>query len=98
VDGGRYYRTYYSRMFDANGNLVSLVGVSIDETELQQLLRETKQREQYLNSLLSALPDMLFVLDKDGVFRGGVRAMTRARLLVPPAHALGKNRSRDTAP
>ena len=60
---GRCYRTYYSRVFDADGNLVSLVGVAIDETELQQLLRETKQREQYLNSLLSALPDLLFVID-----------------------------------
>jgi PAS domain-containing protein len=39
---GRYYRTYYSRVFDADGNLVSLVGVAVDETELQQLLRETK--------------------------------------------------------
>jgi PAS domain-containing protein len=65
---GRCYRTYYSRVFDADGNLVSLVGVSIDETELHQLLRETKQREQYLNSLLSALPDLLFVNDRNGVY------------------------------
>jgi signal transduction histidine kinase/ActR/RegA family two-component response regulator len=87
---GRYYRTYYSRVFDANGNLVSLVGVSIDETELQQLLRESKQRERYLNSLLSALPDLLFVLDKDGVFRE-IYAHDESKLLVPKAQALGKS-------
>jgi PAS domain S-box-containing protein len=86
---GRHYRTYYSRVFDADGNLVSLVGVAIDETELQQLLRESKQREQYLNSLLSALPDMLFVNDRNGVYLE-VYAPDESRLLVPPAHALGR--------
>jgi PAS domain-containing protein len=87
---GRHYRTYYSRVFDANGNLVSLVGVSIDETELQQLLRESKQRERYLNSLLSALPDLLFVIDKDGVFRE-IYAHDESKLLVPKAQALGRS-------
>jgi PAS domain S-box-containing protein len=86
---GRHYRTYYSRVFDADGNLVSLVGVAIDETELQQLLRETKQREQYLNSLLSALPDMLFVNDRNGVYLE-VYAPDESQLLVPRAHALGR--------
>jgi PAS domain S-box-containing protein len=86
---GRHYRNYYSRVFDANGNLVSLVGVAIDETELQQLLRESRQREQYLNSLLSALPDLLFVNDRNGVFLE-VYASDESRLLVPPAHALGR--------
>jgi two-component system sensor histidine kinase/response regulator len=84
------YRTYYSRVLDANGNLVSLVGVSIDETELQQLLRESKQRERYLNSLLSALPDLLFVIDKDGVFRE-IYAHDESKLLVPKAQALGRS-------
>jgi PAS domain S-box-containing protein len=86
---GRYYRTYYSRVFDADGNLVSLVGVSIDETELHQLLRESKQREQYLNSLLSALPDLLFVNDRNGVYLE-VYAPDESQLLVPKAHALGR--------
>jgi signal transduction histidine kinase/ActR/RegA family two-component response regulator len=86
---GRHYRNYYSRVFDANGNLVSLVGVAIDETELQQLLRESRQREQYLNSLLSALPDLLFVNDRNGVFLE-VYAPDESQPLVPPAHALGR--------
>jgi PAS domain S-box-containing protein len=86
---GRHYRTYYSRILDADGNLVSLIGVAIDETELQQLLRETKQREQYLNSLLSALPDMLFVNDRNGVYLE-VYAPDESQLLVPKAHALGR--------
>ncbi|MCL6536865.1 MAG: PAS domain-containing protein, partial [Armatimonadetes bacterium] len=86
---GRHYRTYYSRILDADGNLVSLIGVAIDETELQQLLRESKQREQYLNSLLSALPDLLFVNDRNGVYLE-VYAPDESQLLVPKAHALGR--------
>jgi len=86
---GRHYRTYYSRVFDADGNLVSLVGVAIDETELQQLLRESKQREQYLNSLLSALPDLLFVNDRNGVYLE-VYAPDDSMLLAPRAQIIGK--------
>jgi len=86
---GRHYRTYYSRVRDDKGNLMSLVGVAIDETELQELLKASRERERYLNSLLSGLPDLLFVIDKDGVFRE-VYAHDESQLLVPRAHALGR--------
>lgn len=86
---GRHYRTYYSRLLDAEGDLISLVGVAIDETELQHLLATTQQREQYLNSLLRALPDMLFVIDKEGVYRE-VYAPDERMLLAPVAEVVGK--------
>lgn len=86
---GRHYRTYYSRLLDADGNLISLVGVAIDETELQHLLATTQQREQYLNSLLRALPDLLFVIDKNGVYRE-VYAPDERMLLAPTAEIVGK--------
>lgn len=86
---GRHYRTYYSRLLDADGNLISLVGVAIDETEQQHLLATTQQREQYLNSLLRALPDLLFVIDKDGVYKEAY-APDERMLLAPPAEIVGK--------
>jgi PAS domain S-box-containing protein len=87
---GRDYRTYYSRLLDEQGNVLSLVGVAIDETELQQLLSETQERERYLNSLLSGLPDLLFVIDKDGVFRE-VYAHDESLLVAPRETLMGRS-------
>lgn len=87
---GRYYRTYYSHLYDENGNLKTLVGVAIDQTEQMQLLRQLQEREQYLNSLLSALPDLLFVIDKDGVYHE-IYAYDESQLVVPKECALGNS-------
>ncbi|MEJ5384161.1 MAG: response regulator [Fimbriimonadales bacterium] len=86
---GRHYRTYYSRIFDEKGQMRMLLGVSIDETELQHLLAESRQRELYLNSLLSALPDLLFVIDCEGVYRE-VYAHDDSMLVAPRAEVIGK--------
>ncbi len=85
---GRYYRTYFSHLYDERGELKTLVGVSIDLTEQIQLLRQVQEREQYLNSLLSALPDLLFVIDKEGVYRE-VYAHDESLLAMPKTILLG---------
>ncbi|OYT72458.1 MAG: hypothetical protein CFK48_02775 [Armatimonadetes bacterium CP1_7O] len=87
---GRHYRTYYSHLYDENGNLKTLVGVAIDQTEHMRLLRQVQEREQYLNSLLSALPDLLFVIDKDGIYHE-IYAHDESRLAVPKEFALGNS-------
>ncbi len=86
---GRHYRTYYSRVWDGEGNLISLVGVAIDETELQELLKASQERERYLNSLLNGLPDLLFVIDKDGVYRE-VYAHDESLLVAPKETLVGR--------
>lgn len=87
---GRYYRTYYSHLYDEQGNLKTLVGVALDQTEHMQLLHQVQEREQYLNSLLSALPDLLLVIDKDGVFHE-IYTHDESQLVVPKEFALGNS-------
>ncbi len=87
---GRYYRTYYSHLYDEHGRLKTLVGVSIDQTEQIELLRHIQEREQYLNSLLAALPDLLFVIDRDGVYHE-IYAYDESQLAVPREFALGRS-------
>ncbi|MFN7017538.1 MAG: ATP-binding protein, partial [Fimbriimonadales bacterium] len=87
---GRYYRTYYSHLYDEHGRLKTLVGVSIDQTEQIELLRHIREREQYLNSLLSALPDLLFVIDREGVYQE-IYAYDESQLAVPKEFALGRS-------
>ncbi len=87
---GRYYRTYYSHLYDEHGRLKTLVGVSIDQTEQIELLRHIQERERYLNSLLAALPDLLFVIDRDGVYHE-IYAYDESQLAVPREFALGRS-------
>ncbi|MDW8051973.1 MAG: ATP-binding protein [Armatimonadota bacterium] len=56
---------------------------------LGAFLRYRHRREQYLSSLLSALPDLLFVIDWNGVFHE-IYAPDESQLAVPKAVALGK--------
>ncbi|MCS7209385.1 MAG: ATP-binding protein [Fimbriimonadales bacterium] len=85
---GRHYRTYYSHLYDAQGNLKTLVGVAIDLTEHVVLLHRVQEREQYLSSLLSAMPDLLFVVNNDGVFQE-VYAPDDNLLLIPKSEIVG---------
>ncbi|MFN3690165.1 MAG: ATP-binding protein, partial [Fimbriimonadales bacterium] len=87
---GRYYRTYFSHLYDERGNLKTLVGVALDLTEQTLLLRQVQEREQYLRSLLSALPDLLFVIDREGIYHE-IYAHDESQLAVPKAVALGNS-------
>ncbi|MFN7018270.1 MAG: ATP-binding protein [Fimbriimonadales bacterium] len=87
---GRYYRTYFSHLYDKHGKLKTLVGVALDLTEQVRLLRQVQEREQYLNSLLSALPDLLFVIDKDGIYHE-IYAHNESQLAVSREFALGNS-------
>ncbi len=87
---GRHYRTYYSHLYDAQGNLKTLVGVALDLTEHVELLQRMQEREQYLSSLLSALPDMLFVIDGNGIYHE-IYAYDESQLAVPKEQALGNS-------
>ena len=85
------------RWFLARGRLVAgpgerrrLVGTDTDVTARKlaaEALREVEGRHQ---AMLRAVPDMMFVLDKDGVYLD-YHAPDPATLLVPPSQFLGRN-------
>ncbi len=86
---GRHYRAHYSHIYDGRGQLTTLIGVAIDQTEQVHLLNQLRQREQYLSSLLTALPDLLFIIDQDGVCLE-VYAHDEKMLARPREQVLGK--------
>ena len=50
------------------GEIVGTFGISINITERKLAEQALKESEQYTNSILSVIPDLIFVLSSEGVF------------------------------
>lgn len=55
--------------FDADGRLRGFVGTVTDITALKTTVAALRETEAYLRGLLNALPDLIFYLDRAGVFK-----------------------------
>ncbi|MBI5397176.1 MAG: PAS domain S-box protein, partial [Verrucomicrobia bacterium] len=74
---------------DSEGRIIGLVGVAHDITE-RVLLEASVQRSEARNrAMLAAIPDLMFITDKDNVFVG-YHAADATRLFAPPDQFMGK--------
>lgn len=76
-------------IFD-DGKLVALKGVNIDITEKKLVEEEIKQQNARLNAIVSAIPDLMFVLDSTGT-NLEFYARNTDKLLAPVEHFIGTN-------
>ncbi len=72
------------------GNIIRYAGIIQDITGKKTAETESKERTERLNAVLSAIPDMFLVIDKDGFFMD-VIATDPSKLLVPPDQVIGKS-------
>jgi PAS domain S-box-containing protein len=56
-------------VLDESGNVKLIIGHGLNITELHNAQLEIKAREAKIKAILDALPDMMFVIDKNGVYR-----------------------------
>jgi len=52
---------------DPSNNSLKLAGIALDITPLKEKGKQLKTKERYIQSMLNALPDMMFVISKEGV-------------------------------
>lgn len=64
----KYYLEIKSPIYTEKNELVGLLGISTDITEMKRAERKIRESEEYLQILFRAIPDMIFVVDKEGVF------------------------------
>lgn len=91
-----WVESHVAPIHDESGKPVGLRGITLDITarKLAQLEREKSDARN--RAILQAVPDLMFILDKDGVYVDYF-ARTEADLLVPPDQFLGRNQ-RDVLP
>ncbi|TSE34559.1 diguanylate cyclase domain-containing protein [Tepidimonas charontis] len=75
--------------FDAQGQFTGYIGVAQDITTRKRLEQRLQRARAELHATLQALPDLLFEIDGDGVYRR-VHAPRPELLLVPPDQLLGR--------
>jgi PAS domain S-box-containing protein len=77
-------------ILEEDGTIVGVRGVTLDMTE-QKLAEEAQTKsEERSRAILQAVPDLMFLQSRDGVFLD-YHAKRREDLLVPPEVFLGKN-------
>lgn len=66
----RYYLEIKTPIVDDlnSGGIVGLLGMSTDITTTKEAEQKVLESEQYLRSVIKAIPDSLFVVDSEGVF------------------------------
>ena len=76
-------------IFNDSGKMTAALGIAIDITTRINAEEALKESEAKSKALLNAIPDLIFVLDKEGVFLDH-HATNMDDLLAPPEMFLGK--------
>lgn len=72
-----------------NDETVGLTGVVADITEKRQYEQKIKEQNEKLNALISTMPDLIFIISRDGVYEE-VYLNSFEGILAPPEHIIGK--------
>jgi PAS domain S-box-containing protein len=89
---GRVVRveSYLSPMVNGGGQVVGLRGVTLDVTEKMLTEEARRQSEERNRATLRAIPDLMFLQTRDGVYLDYYTRDANA-LYVPPEEFIGKN-------
>jgi PAS domain S-box-containing protein len=84
-----WWVTSLSPLFNLQSQVVRLVGSSINVTDLKRTQDELQQKNEELQAIFEALPDLFFRMAADGTILD-YKANNLAELYAPPQHFLGK--------
>ena len=88
--------SHLSPISDGNRKIIGLRGVTLDITQRKLAEGALRQAEEKARAILSAIPDLMFLQTRDGVYLD-YHAKDPKDLLVPPSTFMGKN-MRDVLP
>ena len=88
--------THLTPVLDANENIVGMRGVTLDITDQRHAEEARHQTEERNRAILEAVPDLMFLLTRDGVFLD-YHVRDPKDLFVPPEQFLGR-KMRDVLP
>lgn len=66
----KVYEYHFSPVFDHQNQLIRILVIGHDITQLKNTQAELINKELHLRELFKAIPDLIFRIDKDGIFTG----------------------------
>ena len=86
----KWWDIVISPMMDGNGTVERLLAISRDITDSKLAAEALHETEARNDAMLKAIPDLMFLLSKDGVFLD-YNARDQADLFLPPEQFIGKS-------
>lgn len=77
-------------IYAKSGEFLGMRGSSLDITERIRLLEEITEQNAYFKAIISAIPDMMFVVNKDAIFEN-YYVNENDFLLIPPKKIIGSS-------
>ncbi|WP_299699578.1 PAS domain S-box protein [uncultured Pontibacter sp.] len=63
-----YHLRKLNPVLDSEGNVQLIIGHGLNITDLHNAQQEVKEREAKIRAILDAIPDLMFIINKDGVY------------------------------
>jgi diguanylate cyclase (GGDEF)-like protein/hemerythrin-like metal-binding protein/PAS domain S-box-containing protein len=86
-----WVETTKTPMFDAQGQLIGVLGIGRDMTERQRSAQELQRREQYLRAVLDNFPFIIWLKDSDNRYLAVNQAFAHASGASQPEELVGKS-------
>ncbi|MEZ5358216.1 MAG: PAS domain-containing protein [Candidatus Zixiibacteriota bacterium] len=86
----RWFKTTVQPYPMAEGNMKAGMIVALDITDAKEAHREIRRSQEKLNSTISSMDDLVFVIDSEGRFVEYFQPSKRTKLFVQPEEFLGR--------
>ncbi|MBC5773517.1 PAS domain S-box protein [Pontibacter sp. KCTC 32443] len=83
-----YYLRKLSPVVDQQGDLQMIIGYGLNITDLRRAQEEITLSEAKNRAILAAIPDLMFIINKDGIYLD-MKNVEQEHLLVPKSEVIG---------
>lgn len=75
--GGVWFETFKTPIYDQDGNVIGITGITRDITARKLLEQQLEQQKLFLKAMMDAIPDQIFYKNREGVFLGCNKAFAQ---------------------
>ena len=87
----RWYKTMITPLIAASGQVQGIIGSSTNITELIHVEEALRQSEAQTRTILSAIPDLMFRANGDGIYLGYIKTDKFSDLMTPALQPIGRS-------
>ncbi|WP_162426460.1 PAS domain S-box protein [Pontibacter pudoricolor] len=85
-----YHIRKLNPVVDQSGDLKMIIGHGLNITDLRTAQEKITKSEEKNRAILAAIPDLMFIIDKDGIYLD-MKNVEQAHLLVPKENVIGSH-------